>query len=33
MDGMGNYHPENVMKSTSPMYDANIANDTHIPLN
>ena len=32
MDGVGNYHPENVMKPTSPMYDANIANDTHIPL-
>ena len=33
MDGDGYYFPENVMRSTSPMYDSNIANDTHIPLN
>ena len=33
MDGDGNYYPENVMRSTSPMYDSNIANDTHMPLN
>ncbi len=31
MDSSGNFHPQNVMKPTSPMYNEAIANDTHIP--
>lgn len=32
MDSQGNFYPENVMRSNSPMYNEQIANDTHIPL-
>jgi hypothetical protein len=31
MDSSGNFHPQNVMKPSSPMYNESIANDTHIP--
>ena len=30
MDSSGNFHPENVIRPNSPMYNEAIANDTHI---
>ena len=31
MDSRGNFHPENVMRPNSPMFNEVIVNDIHIP--
>ncbi|NLD48214.1 MAG: hypothetical protein GX660_13640, partial [Clostridiaceae bacterium] len=31
MDSSGNFHKENIIRESSPFYNPNIANDTHIP--